>query len=309
MQNGVINVNGQIFDSVEAASHAEAKISVFDRGYLYGDSLYEVCRTYQGKLFAASEHLQRLEKSAALCKMKLSQPLSLYANEMERTLKEYHRRTQGPGGKPLEAYVRLIVSRGRGKIGFGLNCLQSETLYVIIAQPLEEPSAEQFRKGYAMQISERLRNDRRALDPAMKSGNYLNSLLAYLDAVAAGYDDALLCNLDGHIAEGTTFNIAYVRRGIIATPPLDIGILDGITRKRIFQITAALQLPMREVRFPKERLYEADEVFMCSTIKEVFPITRVDGVKIGDGKPGPITRKLRASFRESALQELKEMKL
>ena len=121
-----------------------------------------------------------------------------------------------------------------------------------------------------------MRNDPRALDPAMKSGNYLNSLLAYLEAAEAGFDDALLCNAEGNLTEGTTFNIFYVRRGIVATPPLDIGILDGITRRHVIELAAKLGIPVREVRFPHERLYEADEVFMTSSIKEVFRVARVD---------------------------------
>jgi branched-chain amino acid aminotransferase len=298
MQNSVINVNGQIFSRKEADSRAEARISVFDRGYLYGDSLYEVCRTYGGKLFLAREHLDRLVSSAQLCHLKLSQSADLYLTEMERTLGEYYRNEKG------EAYVRLIVTRGVGKIGFGLACVESPTQYVIIVQPLEEPTAAQLKKGYSFQISTRLRNDRRALDPAMKSGNYLNSLLAYLESASLGYDDALLCNDEGHVTEGTTFNVGYIRRGIIATPPLDIGILDGLTRRLLFDLARELRIPMREVRFPRERLLEADEVFMCSTIKEVFPVTRIDGHKIGGGTPGPVTLRLRQAFRQAALRKI-----
>jgi branched-chain amino acid aminotransferase len=129
----------------------------------------------------------------------------------------------------------------------------------------------------------------------------LNSLLAFLEAADenAGYDDALLCNAEGHLTEGTTFNIFYVGRGIVCTPPLDIGILDGITRRKTIEVARDLGFEVREVRFPKERLYEADEVFMTSTIKEVFPVTRVDRKVIADGKPGPITVQLAEAFRRS----------
>ena len=173
MQKAIININGQIFTS------EEAKVSVFDRGYLYGDSLYEAVRSYQGEFFLLDEHLRRLEKSAQLCRMALGQSLSVYRNEIHRTFQIF--RAQ-PKNSKAEASVRIIVSRGTGKIGFGLSCLLSSTQYTIIMQPIEPPSPEKIRKGMKIRITERLRNDRRALDPAMKSGNYLNSLLACLEA-------------------------------------------------------------------------------------------------------------------------------
>lgn len=292
MQNAIINVNGQILKP------GEAKVSVFDRSYLYGDSLYEVIRTYNGNFFQLEEHLERMGKSAELCQMVLGQSLEHYKQEILRSLEIFRARE---GGR-TEAYCRIVVSRGEGKIGFGLGCLTTSSLYTIILQPIEEPTAAQEAKGLSLQISERLRNHPRALDPAMKSGNYLNSLLAYLEASAKGFDDALLCDGDGHLTEGTTFNIFYVRRGIIATPPLEIGILDGITRRRLIEYASTMDIPVREVRFPRERLLEADEVFITSSIKEVFPVTRIDGKPVRDGKPGPLTRKLRAGFREYILK-------
>ena len=224
--------------------------SVFDRRLsLHGDSLYEVCRSgYGGRLFAVKEHLDRLEKSAALCQMTFSQPIAEYADQMHKTVTAFHRAV---GHEDTEIYCRLIVSRGVGRIGFGLRCLESPTQYAIIVQPLDEPTREQFEKGLALQFSHRLRNDRRALDPAMKSGNYLNSLLAFLDASREDFDDAILCNAEDHVTEGTTFNVGYIRNGILATPPLDIGILDGITRRRLLKHAERIGLRVREVRFPR----------------------------------------------------------
>jgi len=290
MQNVTINVNGQIvgFD--------EAKVSVFDRGYLYGDSLYEVVRSYNGQFFLLDEHLKRLEKSSELCHMTLGQSLNVYRDEIYRTFQVF--KTQ-PENEKCEAYARIIVSRGIGSIGFGLSSLLSSTQYTIIIREIEAPPPEQYKKGVKLKISERLRNDRRALDPAMKSGNYLNSLLAYLEATAENYEDALLCNAEGHVTEGTTSNIFYARRGILATPPLDVGILDGITRRHILQLAAELQYPIREVRFPRARLLEADEVFLTSTIKEVIPVIQIDQTPIGNGAPGPMTRRLHELYRKS----------
>ena len=295
MQNAIININGQI------QGPSAAKISVFDRAYLYGDSLSEVLRTYRGQFWLLDEHLSRLEKSAELCRMTLGQSRATYRDEIHRTYKAF----QAKIGKPnVDAYIRLIVSRGNGKIGFGLPCLETSTLFTIIVQPLEAPTPEQFKKGIKVKIGPRLRNDRRALDPAMKSGNYLNSVLAYLEASFDGYDDALLCNSENHVTEGTTFNIFYSRRGILATPPLDIGILDGITRMKVIQLAKDLNIPVREVRFPKERLYEADEVFLTSSIREVLPITQVDQIKIGKGVCGPITQALQDRYQKHVFQEL-----
>jgi branched-chain amino acid aminotransferase len=290
MQNAIINVNGTILRP------DEAKVSVFDRGYLYGDSIYEVVRSYRGQFIYLDEHLKRLEKSAGLCRLTLNQNLDHYHEEIQRTFKAFR---SCPGNQNIEVYARLIVSRGVGKIGFGLSYLLSPSQYTIIIQPVEAPGRTQFEKGLKIQISRRLRNDPRALDPAMKSGNYLNSLLAYLEAEEAKFSDAILCNAEGYITEGTTFNIFYVRRGITATPPLEIGILGGITRNKVIQIANSLELPLREVRFTRERLYSADEVFLTSSIKEVFPITQIDDKKIGDGRPGPFTRKFHDHYRRN----------
>jgi branched-chain amino acid aminotransferase len=298
MQNAIINVNGHILNS------ENAKVSVFDRGFLYGDSLYEVVRTYDGKPWGMDEHLERLLKSAELCQMKLGQTTDVYKQQILQTLKAFR-----SAHSSKEAYIRLIVTRGVGRIGFGLNCVLTPTQYVVIVQPLDPPTDAQFEKGYRMKISRRLRNDPRALDPAMKSGNYLNSLLAFLEATdnqtGEKFDDALLCNQEGHLTEGTTFNIFYVKRGIVVTPPLEIGILDGITRRETLQLCRETGIPAREVRFPRERLHEADEVFLTSTIKEVFPISQVDDRVISGGKPGPVTRKLRDGFREFVTRNLK----
>jgi branched-chain amino acid aminotransferase len=295
MQNAIINVNGQILNP------ESAKISTFDRGYLYGDSLYEVIRTYGGKIYGMEEHLERLETSAELCHMKLNQSRDEYTSKIHETLRAFQTRNSAiRGAHPegsKEAYIRLIVTRGVGKIGFAQSCVLTPTQYVVIVQPLEPPTETQFTTGMKARVVDRLRNNPRALDPAMKSGNYLNSVLAFLEGAREGFDDALMCNEDGFVTEGTTFNVFYVKRGIIVTPPLDIGILDGITRREVMRAAREFGIEVREARFPKERLYEADEVFLTSTIKEVFPITQVDGHKIGKG-PGPMTRILREAFGE-----------
>jgi branched-chain amino acid aminotransferase len=289
----IVNLNGKIIPIDEAI------VSVFDRSFLYGDSLYEVVRTYQGKPFRLKEHLLRMEKSAALCHMKFSQGIDEYEREMLKSIAAY--RAQ-PGKANEDVYCRIVVSRGSGKIGFGLGNLESDSIYVIMVEPISMFPNKPFEQGTKLQISKRVRNNPKALDPAMKSGNYLNSLLAYLTSAEQGYDDALMLDHQGFMTEGTTFNIFYVNRGIVATPPLDVGILDGITRRAIINLCIEMGIPCREVRFPKEYLYQADEVFASSSLKEVLPVTDLDGKKL---KAGPISAKLKTAFDDLVKSELK----
>lgn len=293
MRGTLVSINGKILPT------NEANVSVFDRSFLYGDSLYEVVRTYQGKPFRLKEHLDRLVKSAALCQMQFSQGQDEYEREMHKIIDAFRKQ---PGMQNEEVYVRIIVSRGTGKIGFGLGNLETPTTYVIIAEPLSLFPNKPFDTGSKLEISARIRNHPNALDPAMKSGNYLNNLLAYLTAVENGYEDCLMVDQQGFMTEGTTFNVFYVNRGIVATPPLGVGILDGITRRAVINLCIENAIPCREVRFPKEYMYKADEVFISSSIKEVLPVTNLDGKKF---KVGPITQKLKTAFDELVKQELK----
>lgn len=265
-------------------------VSVFDRGYLYGDSLYEVARTYDGGFYMLDEHLERLEKSAELNRMKLTVSKGTLKREMERAAAAFRERSH----QSTDVYCRVIVSRGVGKIGFGLNAVMTGNQVVIIVQKVETPTPESFEKGLSLHVGDRLRNSPQALTPAMKSGNYLNNVLAFLEANEAAYDDSVMCNSDGHLTEGTTFNLFYIKRGIVATPPFEIGMLDGITRTKVMKLAQDVGLEVRVVRFPKERLYEADEIFVTGTVKEVFPVTRVNEHKF---HVGPITRKLAELYK------------
>jgi branched-chain amino acid aminotransferase len=292
----VLNVQGKLLLPGQEA------LSAFDRSYLYGDSLYEVVRTYDGHFLdeQMQGHVDRLEASARLCNMELSQKPDEYRREMERTLRFFHEQPFGKdrSGRKLDVYCRIVVSRGVGRIGFGKGQLLGPTLFTIYVQPVDTPSESAHERGLHLHLVERISNHPEALDPAMKSGNYLNNLLAFLESSTAGYDDALLADGEGSLTEGTTFNLFYVRRGIVCTPPLDVGILDGITRRTVIRLAREHRIEVREVRFTKQRLYEADEVFATSTLKEVMAVTKVDEVRIGNGKPGPITRRLRKAFQD-----------
>ncbi len=289
MKDAIVNINGTIFEDP-----SQAKVSVFDRGFLYGDSLYEVARSYRGKFFMIDDHMVRLEKSAELCKMELDKTTEIYKNEIYKTFHQFQKKE---GRQNTEAYMRIIITRGVSKIGFGLKNLLTPPTFVIIIQPVEIYTSEQKEKGMKLKIVSRIRNDARALDPAMKSGNYLNNLLSYLEASEENFDDALLCNSEGHLTEGTTFNIFYIKKNILVTPPLDIGILDGITRRHTLTLAQKLGIEVRETRFPPEKLKEADEVFVSSSLREVYPVSQVDDAVIHGGKPGPLTRKLAEAYR------------
>lgn len=297
MHQIVVNFNGKIIDTDPMKTPL---VPVFDRGFLYGDSLYEVIRTHEGKLFQAKEHLDRLMNSAKLCLMTYSQTKEAYEKELNRTLAHFQSKMGNP---KADAYLRIIVTRGVGPIGFGLKAIETPTQVTIIAQPLTKFTDQELNKGIRLHVcTDRFRNHPRALDPAMKSGNYLNCLLAFLEAQDLGYDDALLGTQDGFITEGTTFNIFYVKKGIVVTSPLEIGILEGTTRRSVLELAQHLGYETREVYFKKEHLYRADEVFATGTVKMIFPVSAVDKHIINKGAPGAITMQLLGQLNEWALQ-------
>lgn len=299
LESSVINVDGEIFSGPGAFQ--KATVSVFDRSFLYGDSLYEVARTYRGKPFGLSEHWDRLWESARLCKMDLPFGRDHLEAETLRTLDVFQRNFPG-----TETYIRVVVSRGIGKIGFAVQNLQSPPTVVLLLQPLEPPTKKAYQKGMRLRISERLRNPPEALTPAMKSGNYLNSLLAFLEAQEKGDEDAILCNSEGFLTEGTTFNLFYVKNNVLHTSPFEIGILDGITRRLLIAAARKNGLGVRVVRFPPDRLFSADAVFVTSTIREVFPVGSMDGKRLfKEGAPPAIVKKLLALFRAEVSHTLK----
>jgi len=304
MSHSVVNINGKIKISTKPLyEDGDLNINVMDRGFIYGDSLYEVMRTYNGTPFGLTEHIDRLFQSAKLAHMQLKLKKEEIKNQIQSTVSAYYSQLDSSQN---EVYCRIVVTRGSGNFGFALDAIKTECNFVIYVLPLSL-FASSLTTGVKLQVSSRIRNDARALDPAMKSGNYLNNLLAYLEAREVGFDDCLLCNVDGHITEGTTFNIFYIKNNILVTPPLDIGILDGISRKIILKLAKNFSLEMREVRFTKERLYEADEVFISSSLKEAFPVAQIDSHKINRATPGKLTLKIKEAFHQYALLQCKNI--
>jgi branched-chain amino acid aminotransferase len=290
----VLNVSGTLH------SAESAKISVFDRSFLYGDSLYEVFRTYGGRPFGFDAHFERLVRSGDLCRMDLRPAIPRLREACLKTLKEFFRKNPGK-----DAYFRIVITRGIGPIGFHPKGILEPFPFVLYCEDVSRFVPVNWEAGVSLWIPTRKRNPVEALTPEMKSGNYLNSLLAFLEGVENGADDAILESTDGgFLTEGTTFNIYYVRRGMVGTAPTRVGILHGITREWVKKSALEAGIPYREVLYKRENLLEADEIFLSSTLKEVWPVTTLQGKKVGNGKPGPITRKLRETISPLILANL-----
>jgi branched-chain amino acid aminotransferase len=268
----------------------EAKVSVFDRGFLYGDSVYETIGTAYGRLFAARDHLVRLERSAE--RIGLSAPPRA---EIERAIAE----TMEAAGN-AESRVRVILTRGVGKLDLD-PASAIDTRLVVIVFPLGAPTPEMFDKGVAVAIVSVTRNSPLAIDPAVKSGNYLNNVLALGEARRSrkAYE-AILCGGDGSVAEGSTSNVFAVVGGEVRTPPLEVGILDGITRAKVIALCRDAGIPFAERRMSPDELRAADEAFITSATRGVLPVTTIDERPLGAGIPGPVTRRLMSLYDELA---------
>lgn len=259
----------------------EAKVSVFDRGFLYGDSVYETVSTVQGRLFALAEHLDRLERSAA--RIGLRSPARV---EIERAVGDTVRAAAND-----ESRVRIMLTRGVGKLDLD-PASSDDTQLIVVVMPFHPLPRALYEEGASAAIVSVVRNDPRAIDPAIKSGNYLNNVLALGEARRQGAHEALLCAADGTVAEGASSNVFMVKDGELRTPGLDVGILEGITRAQVLALAQANGIPARQTRLRPDELRAADEVFITSATRAVLPISRIDGVSIGGGRPGPITRRL-----------------
>ncbi len=268
----------------------EAKISVFDRGFLYGDSVYETIGTAYGRLFAAKDHLVRLQRSAE--RIGLRTPPRA---EIEKAIAE----TVAAAGN-AESRVRVMLTRGSGKLDLD-PASSDDTQLIVIVFPLGAPTPEMYAKGVAVAIVSITRNNPRAIDPAVKSGNYLNNVLALGEARRrSGAYEAILCADDGCIAEGASSNIFVVVKGEVWTPPPAVGILDGITRAKVLDLCRENAVAVVERRFSPDDLRGADEAFITSATRGVLPVTRVDEKPVGAGVPGPVTRRLMELYDQLA---------
>src|SRR5881296_2470104 len=278
----------QIYVDGKFYAEGEAKVSVFDHGLLYGDGIFEGIRFYNGRVFRLEEHLARLWDSArSIC---LGIPMSMrdMTEAVLETIRQNHLRN---------GYIRLLVTRGIGNLG--LNPTQCKyPSVIIIAATIALYHENFYRKGLTIVTCATRRSSPAALNPAVKSLNYLNNVMARIEANLAGADEALMLNDAGNVAECTADNIFIVKRGQIVTPPVTAGALRGITRSIVFDIAGEFALKVKEADFTRHDIFVADECFLTGTAAEIVPVVKVDGRIIGNGKPGPITTRIIARFRE-----------
>jgi len=271
----------------------KATVSVYDHGFLYGDGIFEGIRIYNGNIFKCKGHLDRLYDSAKSIMLEI--PLSY--KEMEEALVETLRRNEMRDG-----YIRLIVSRGPGNLGLDPNRCEKASVIIIVEQ-LAIYSEEAYKNGLkAVSVSTR-RNIPDALNPKIKSLNYLNNILVKIQSNLAGAGEAIMMNAQGYVTEGSGDNIFIIKNGVITTPPCYLGALDGITRQAIIEICEKRGYKLKEEPFTMHDIYVADEVFLTGTAAEVIAVREVDGRIIGSGQAGPVTLKLLEEFRSIVDQD------
>jgi branched-chain amino acid aminotransferase len=275
-----VYISGKYYDK------NEAKISVFDHGLLYGDGVFEGIRVYGGKVFRLPEHIDRLYDSAKAILLDIPISKEEMANAVRRTVQINDRR---------EGYIRALVTRGSGSLGLDPR-RTTDPQVIIIVEDISLYPPELYEQGMEVASVGTIRTHPSALNPRIKSLNYLNNIMAKMEAIRAGCLEAIMQNHKGEIAEGSGDNIFIVKHGRVRTPSLDSGILEGVTRNAVIELARAAGLTVDETSLTRHDLYTADEVFLTGTAAEIVPVVKVDGRQIGSGKPGPITRQLREAF-------------
>jgi branched-chain amino acid aminotransferase len=285
-----VNVNGRVYDQEHAV------ISVFDHGFLYGEGVYETLRTYNGELFLFDRHVRRLRNSAGM--LQLAVPLS--DADLEARCRETVA-AAGLGGGRGEAYIRVLITRGIGDLTYDPAATPTPSI-VVIAKPHVEPPPGTYERGVKAALVGIVRNHPGTVNPLIKSNNLLNSALAMQEAVRKGAFEGIMRNYRGELAECSTANIFVVKTGAALTPPLDAGLLPGITREFLFEIGAQIGVQVGDQVLRDDDLFGADEAFLTSTTREIVPIVQVDDRTIGEGRPGPVTRALLEAFRRKAYE-------
>jgi branched-chain amino acid aminotransferase len=284
-----VNVNGRVFDQEHAV------VSVFDHGFLFGEGVYETLRTYNGQPFLFDRHMRRLRRSAEM--LTLAVPLT--DAEIDARFRETVR-AAGLGDSPEhEAYIRILVTRGVGELSYDPAACPTPSI-VVIVKPHVAPAVEVFERGVKVALVEIVRNHPGSVSPLIKSNNLLNNALAMREASRRGGFEGVMRNYRGELAECTQSNLFIVKSGAALTPPIDAGLLPGITREFLFEIGAEVAIPVREAVLKDADLVGADEAFLTSSTREIVPIVQVDDRRIGAGVPGSMTRRLLQGFRRQA---------
>jgi branched-chain amino acid aminotransferase len=281
----MIYIDGKYFQ------RAEAKISVFDHGLLYGDGVFEGIRIYNGRIFKLGEHIDRLYRSAKAIFL----DIPTTKEEMSSLVSETVRKNGKDNG-----YIRLIVTRGEGSLGIDPSTCRRASIIVIVDDIRLYPD-EYYQKGIAIITASSRRMPSDSLDPRVKSLNYLNNIMAKLEAKMAGCLEAVMLNKEGYVTECTGDNICIVKGGALLTPPPFHGALDGITMKTVLEASGSLGIISQQTVLTRYDLYNADECFMTGTGAEIIPVIKIDGRQIGDGSPGVITQKLIKTYREMVM--------
>lgn len=265
-----------------------AVVSVFDHGFLYGDGIFEGIRAYNGRVFKLKEHIDRLYESAHI----IALDIGMSKAEMTEVVLETLRRNN-----LTDAYIRLVVSRGVGDLGLDPNKCPKASV-ICIAASIKLYPEELYQKGMPVRTVPTRRNVPEALNPRIKSLNYLNNIMAKMEATAAGVNEAIMLNNEGYVTEGTGDNIFIIKNGILYTPPTHVGILEGITRNTVMELAEKRGIQVVEKVFTRVDVYIADECFLTGTAAEVIPVVEADGRTIGTGEPGEITLSLIEDYRE-----------
>jgi branched-chain amino acid aminotransferase len=285
----IVNVNGRVFDQERAV------ISVFDHGFLYGEGIYETLRTYNGQPFLFDRHMRRLRNSANM--LALQVPLS--DADIDRRFRETMQSAGLGDGPEREAYIRILVTRGIGDLTYDPAACPTPSV-VVIVKPNVSPPRDVFERGVMVSLVGVVRNHPGSVNPLIKSNNLLNNALAMQQAFRSGGYEGVMRNYRGELAECTQSNLFVVKNGTAFTPPLDAGLLPGITREFLFELGAENNIAVREQVLRDADLFGADEAFLTSTTRELVPIVQVDDRTVGSGAPGPITRALLDAYRKKA---------
>lgn len=277
----------KIFIDGKFYGERDAKVSVFDHGFLYGDGVFEGIRAYHGRVFKLKEHIDRLFYSAKAILLDI--PLT-HAQICRATVETVR------ANKLKDSYIRLIVTRGIGSLGLNPKSCARPSV-IIIAGKIQVYPAALYARGLDIITVPTVRNLHSAVNPAIKSLNYLNNILAKIEATNAGVEEAVMLNSEGYVAEGTADNLFIIKHGALMTPPLSAGALYGITRGTVMELAETAGMKVTEPNLTRYDLFNADECFVTGTGAEIMPVVKIDGRVIGSGKPGPLTKKLVEAYR------------